>query len=172
MSEINMALVRLVGGLIFLVHFIASASPMDCASLKSKYPLVAWDCGAKFSARLIRNHISTVVIGRQEGSASVAILSTKPSKVLKVFRLKEGAGQDQICAAQAISASVVDASKFYEMECQAGDSMCEILRRGVSLHPGRRLQKLEVVRLDDQACDAMWLYFDQRKHQWHIARRN
>ena len=127
--------------------------------------------GLIVEARLLPGRDYRVVF-RPRGHAVEVTLTPKHGPAGVVHRtLPVGHGPDALCAS-TVHASVQTVRFDEEVEC-GEDLLCRAFQGyGLAQRTIGRKTGLEAVRIDDDACDAIWLYYSPRSKEFELRRVN
>lgn len=129
--------------------------------LRNKFPDVVWYFSENKMAKLSPAGQHEISIGNSVENIVIAVREKSRPDRVRLFTLKAGDGQDQVCSTEDVRLSVVRISDLLGQACSNEDLLCQEINR-YSASMRRRLKKtgLDSIRIDDQRCDALWLYTD------------
>lgn len=165
---------RLIGLLTFALVACASAEPASetYRRLGEKHRDVIWNESSLISSR-VSVQASFVVTGRGKDEFVIAIVRKGARNTTELVSLREGPGAADLCSSKDVAITSVPVGQLLGTQCGADDFACTIVNAyPVGKREAIRQHGLDMIRIDDQRCDAIWLYSDPSDGKLRLQRFN
>ncbi len=165
---------RFLSGSVLALWGCAAFGVDWCSELSRSNKEIQWECSSPTTARLTIGSDQAVVLGRnRRGGVELALHSLNGTKATDIVRLGVGSGSLDLCRDDSVKLSVVSLVPSVDQSCSADDALCRIVQ---TYSPKEKIiiqrTGLDALRVDDGACDAIWIYTSPESGSFQTMRLN